>query len=179
MRVYESVKQGDGDHLHFHEVSLLFFVLACGVVLERYQNSEGFEAQGLHLRYYHIGKAAFSIEPLGTRNTVWTVASLIMHSHYSVSADWESSAYRWFILGLAIQVSHSVSILYSRSLREHADMFGQIGLRKPFKRPLHLLANMAQTRAQKEMHRSGGWTRRYVSAVGPYTFRYSYATYSL
>lgn len=109
--VYSTLDHGEEASLHFHEVSLLFFTIGTALAFERYNTTgESQTPAELSRRYHALGRAAFSLEPLGRRNTVWTVTSLIMFVNSTMLIDWEASAHRWSIVGLAAQVAHSVSL---------------------------------------------------------------------
>jgi hypothetical protein len=94
--------------IHSHKLSVFFIVLANGAL---YDEASGERALWLAARYYHLARAALSLDPMLTDATVATCEALFMMIRFLFNSDRSANEERWLVTGLAARVAQMVRLL--------------------------------------------------------------------
>ncbi|KIK60349.1 hypothetical protein GYMLUDRAFT_200447 [Collybiopsis luxurians FD-317 M1] len=92
------------DPLGSHKLAILFFVFALGALLDLEGQAHSPEAKW----YYHLGRAALSLEPVLDSPAMNTIQALVLLSFYMLLDDIHDP--RWSIMGLATKLTQTAGL---------------------------------------------------------------------
>jgi len=103
-RFYEQAALIDQDPMDSHRLSILYLVLAMGLLLDLDKPPLTSEST----RYYHLARAALSLDSILEHQTIPAIQALILMCHYMFFSHVEGS--RWALMGLAVKLALTLGL---------------------------------------------------------------------
>lgn len=97
------------DHLHSHQISVLFIVLACGLFHDEDDPGSVFLAE----QYQALARAALSLDPILNDPTCAAIQALLVMASFIHIYDRTANEFRWFLSSLANRIVQMVSLIHN------------------------------------------------------------------
>ena len=93
------------DSLHSHQLAVFFLIMAIGIAWKSDLAEDRIEAE----KFYSLGLASLSLDPVTRVATSWTIQTLFLMNQYYAFMDRPGSERRWLMTGLMTRLAVSVS----------------------------------------------------------------------
>ncbi|KAK7445467.1 hypothetical protein VKT23_014886 [Stygiomarasmius scandens] len=104
--IFQPIYNSDGyqEPISFHNLSVLYMVLALGTLVDPECPSHSVEAA----QYYQLSRAALAVESVFEQQSIPAIQALLLMCHYLFWEDVEGS--RWTTMGLVVKLAQSVGL---------------------------------------------------------------------